>query len=597
MVHGHREPAPRRAARPPVAARTTELEQRERYYRSLFDHASDIVAVVGPDWRFRDHTPSLTTVLGWRPEELEGERVDHLLHGLGAEQALAAYRRVFAGQSLIADVEDRILHADGTWRDVEIRLTNHLDDPDIQGVIATTRDISSRRRLESELLHQAFHDPLTGLANRALFRTTTERSMTIAASKGQKVSVLLLDLNGFKNVNDTFGHPVGDELLTEFAARLTSVVRLEDTVARLGGDEFAILAEPGRDPLQLADAVLQQLTSPFRIEGRDVHVWASIGIAESASAWTVDDLLRNADVAMYEGKQRGARRAVMFEQSMHDASVRRLQTLTDLRRAIEEDELDVWFQPVVELGSAEVVGYEALVRWLHPVRGLVHPVEFIPLAEESGMIGPIGDLVLRHAIGHLVDLQHATGQRPWVSVNISARQFDDPALAATVEASIRTAGLDPSSLVVEITESTVMRDPIAARDQLDRLAAVGVRIALDDFGTGYSSLAALSKFPLDVLKVDRSFVLALGDDRPSAAALLAAIEEIARALGLRLVAEGVEHESERGAAVARVHPCAGLPVRPSRAGRGAPGAGARPASGGTVANDGTGSPSIISARP
>jgi diguanylate cyclase (GGDEF)-like protein/PAS domain S-box-containing protein len=531
-----------------VAERTAELAGRERYYRSLYDNAADVVAVIAPDGRFRDHTPSLTTVLGWSSGDLIGRRVDDLFASLGCDQALAAYLRVRVGQATTESVRDRLPHTDGSSRDVEIHLSNHLDDPVINGVVATYRDITAQCRLEEELLHQAFHDPLTSLANRALFRSTAERSMRIASARGQTVSVLLLDLDGFKGVNDTFGHPVGDDLLIEFAQRMSGIARLEDTVARLGGDEFAFLVEPGLDPDVVADAVLAQLDAPFSVEGRDVAVSASIGIADSTHAETVDDLLRNADVAMYESKQQGpACRAVRFEPSMHEASVRRLQTLTDLRHALDGDGLDVWLQPVVDLRSRAVIGYEALVRWNHPERGLVYPGEFIGLAEDSGLIGRVGDFVLRHAVGLLAEHRHAGGAPSWVSVNISARQFDDPELADQIQAILEQAGLDADALTIEITESTVMRDPEAARLQLGRLTELGVRVALDDFGTGYSSLAALARFPLDVLKVDRSFVAALGDDSVSAEALLAAIEEIARALGLRLVAEGVEREEEREA--------------------------------------------------
>lgn len=526
-----------------VEARTRELATREDYYRGLFEHSTDIVAVVGADQRFRDHTPSLIAVLGWRPEELDGVHVDDLLLGLGAHDAHRSFRKVLSGASDFEAVHDRLLHTDGTWRDVEMHMANHLDDPSVRGVIVTTRDITARRRLESQLVHQAFHDPLTGLANRALFRTTAERSMDIAASHDRIVSVLLLDLDGFKEVNDTLGHQAGDELLRLLADRVGPVGRVEDTWARLGGDEFALLVESGGSPEQLAwqlEAVLQE---PFMVSETILHLSASIGIADTVHASSVDDLLRNADVAMYCAKSDPQRSSARFDPSMNEQSARRLQLLTDLRRAIDRDEFVVWLQPIVSLRSGTIGGFEALVRWQHPTLGLLLPVDFIPGAEESGLIVALGDLILRKAVA--VSAPALIANDWYLSVNVSARQLEDAQLLDTTEELLRTTGLRPEMLVLEITESAVMTNPELARVRLERISATGVRIALDDFGTGYSSLSALSKFPLDMLKVDRSFVVAMQDDPASASALLSAIDEIGRALDLTVVAEGIETCQER----------------------------------------------------
>ncbi len=531
-----------------VAERTQELTAREVYYRGLFEHSTDVVAVVGPDYRFRDHTPSLTTVLGWRPEELENIRIDELLTGQGAFEALDAYRRIFEENSRSEAVHDRLLHADGTWRDVEIHLANHLDDPVVQGVIATTRDITSRRRLESELLHQAFHDPLTGLANRALFRTTLERSVEIAAAHHHTVAVLLLDLDGFKAVNDTLGHSAGDQVLRIFADRMRGIVRVEDTLARLGGDEFAILVEPGADPGLVAKRVVAELSQPVALEGNLLELSASVGIADTRHASTVDDLLRNADVAMYAAKQDSGTASVRFDPSMHERSARRLQLLTDLRGAIERKEFEVWLQPIVNLADGMARGFEGLVRWAHPTEGILYPGDFVPIAEESGLIDVIGDMVLRRAVTEAAPLLKANGW--YVSVNVSTRQLDTTQLLVTVQELLRTTGLPAEQLVLEITESAVMSDPETALIRLERLARIGVRIALDDFGTGYSSLGVLSKFPFKLLKVDRTFVRALHDDAASATALLSAIDEIGRALDLTIVAEGIETDEERSSLLA-----------------------------------------------
>ncbi len=531
-----------------VAERTSELAAREIYYRGLFEHSTDVVAVVGPDYRFRDHTPSLTTVLGWRPEDLQNIRVDDLLTGLGAFDALDAYKRVFEDNSRFEAVYDRLLHTDGTWRDVEIHLANHLDDPVVQGVIATTRDITVRRRLETELLHQAFHDPLTGLANRALFRTTLERSVEIAAAHRHIVAVLLLDLDGFKAVNDTLGHSAGDQVLRIFAERMRGLVRVEDTLARLGGDEFAILVEPGADPGLVAKRVVAELSKPVVLDGNLLELSASVGIADTRHALTVDDLLRNADVAMYAAKQDPKIASVRFDPSMHERSARRLQLLADLRGAIERKEFEVWLQPIVNLADGVARGFEALVRWAHPTEGILYPGDFVPIAEESGLIDVIGDMVLRRAVTEAAPLLKANGW--YVSVNVSTRQLDSTQLLVTTQELLRNTGLPPDQLVLEITESAVMSDPETALIRLERLSRLGVRIALDDFGTGYSSLGVLSKFPFKLLKVDRTFVRALQEDAASATALLSAIDEIGRALDLTIVAEGIETDEERSSLLA-----------------------------------------------
>ena len=530
-----------------VEARTAELAERERYFRSIFQHSADVIAVIGADWRIRDHTPSLRNVLGWDPDDLVGVRADDLLLGLGADQALNAYRDVFAGARSV-NVFDRMPHTDGSWREVEIHVANQLDNPSIRGLVTTMRDITQRRALEGQLLHQSMHDALTGLPNRALFRTTVDRSMSIAASRGQSVTVVFLDLDGFKVVNDSFGHPAGDSLLVELARRLGRTVRVEDTLARLGGDEFALLLEPGIEVDATVRALTATLLEPFVIEGTEVRLSMSIGVAESAPAGsgaTVDELLRNADIALFRSKHDRTRTAVRFEPAMLEAAAARLQMLTDLRRAVDDNEFVVWLQPIVDLSSAQVTGFEALVRWEHPTSGLIAPLDFIPLAEESGLIGEIGELVLRGAASAIVEEHQRHGTTFPVNVNVSARQFEDPDFSALVERVLSDTEMSSDALILEITESAVMRDPERARRQLQRLASIGVKVALDDFGTGHSSLAALSRFPLDILKVDRSFITALQGDRDAALAVLTAIEEVGRALGLKIVAEGVETTDER----------------------------------------------------
>jgi diguanylate cyclase (GGDEF)-like protein len=344
-----------------------------------------------------------------------------------------------------------------------------------------------------------------------------ERSMSIAASRGQTVTVVFVDLDGFKVVNDTFGHPAGDALLIELARRLGSTLRVEDTFARLGGDEFALLLEPGIDLDATLRALTAQLLDPFIVEGTDIRLSMSLGVADSAPfgpGATVDELLRNADIALFRSKHDRSRSAVRFEPAMLEAAATRLQMLTDLRRAVDDNEFVVWLQPIVDLSTAQVQGFEALVRWEHPTSGLIPPLAFIPLAEESGLIGKIGELVLRGAASAIVEEHQLHGTAFPVNVNVSARQFEDPGFSALVERVLFDTEMSSDALILEITESAVMRDPESARLHLQRLASIGVKIALDDFGTGHSSLAALSRFPLDILKVDRSFITPRGSRRP-----------------------------------------------------------------------------------
>jgi diguanylate cyclase (GGDEF)-like protein len=394
-------------------------------------------------------------------------------------------------------------------------------------------------------IRHAFNDSLTGLPNRALLLDRLEVALGRAEREDQPVSVLFLDLDGFKVVNDSLGHVAGDRLLIDVARRLNGCLRRGDTAARLGGDEFAILlgdlGDPDRAPL-VAERVIAALGEPFTVMGREVFVSASIGVAYGRS--DAESLLRNADVAMYRAKRSGEGGAyAIFEPSMHAAVVERLEVEADLRRAIERDELVLHYQPLVELSSGRVAGLEALLRWQHPRRGLVMPFEFIPLAEETRLIGELGRWALREACRQAAqwrDDPH-TG-RPWVSVNLSGLQLLDDGLDADVAVALADAGLDPSGLVLEITETVLVQDVAAAVERLENLRALGVSIAIDDFGTGYSSLRYIRRFPADILKIAKPFVDGLHDETD--AAIVHTIIALADSLGLRTVAEGIE-ESEQ----------------------------------------------------
>jgi diguanylate cyclase (GGDEF)-like protein len=401
-------------------------------------------------------------------------------------------------------------------------------------------------RNHADAVHRALHDPLTGLGNRVLFRERLEHALQRCPRTGKDVAVLFIDVDGFKAINDRLGHAHGDELLVELAGRLRTLLRIEDTAARLGGDEFAVLLEEvadGAAAIHVAERLLDELQRPVQIGGHEVIVGASVGIATGRCC--ADDLLRNADFAMYQAKAGGRGRYALFEPEMHASALGRLSLEADLRRALDRGELFLHYQPVVSVPTGGIAGVEALVRWRHPERGVVPPADFIPLAEEQGLIVPIGSWVLREACR-----QGAEWQRRWphlrVGVNVSGRQLVEPGLAAEIEATLRDTGMLPECLVLEVTETVLMRDVEETAARLHEIQRLGPEIGVDDFGTGYSSLQYLLRFPIDSLKVARTFVdgLDLGDDR---ATLARAIIDLGSSLGLRIVAEGVERPAQLAA--------------------------------------------------
>lgn len=420
-------------------------------------------------------------------------------------------------------------------------------DGEVVGRVWSFRDMTEQIRLQKELAHQAFHDPLTGLANQALFRDRLGLATARLGRHGGLLAVMFIDLDDFKTVNDSLGHSAGDALLVTVSERITSCLRPGDTAARLGGDEFAVLVDDlasAEDALGVAERILAVLQTPVGLSSTQVAPAASIGIAYGAATMGVDELLRNADLAMYTAKAAGKNCYQVFADEMHLAAVERLDLESRLRGAADRGELVVHYQPIVELGSGRIVAMEALVRWAHPERGLLGPLAFIPFAEEGGLIEEIGHHVLVTAVHEAVHWARSVGAEtaPAVSVNISPRQLVDPHLSDRVELLLHRSGLHPAQLILEITESALMEDPVAATASLERLSRLGVRLAVDDFGTGYSSLAYLQRFPIDVLKIDGSFV----DDDLAAPgwSLAQAIVQIADALGLVAIAEGVESATQ-----------------------------------------------------
>jgi diguanylate cyclase (GGDEF)-like protein len=398
--------------------------------------------------------------------------------------------------------------------------------------------LAERRAREADLQHRATHDVLTGMPNRAALADQLSRTL----SDGRRAAVLFLDLDRFKLVNDTHGHAVGDALLIALGRRLTAVVRPGDVVARFGGDEFVVLCSDAGEPdgaLEIAQRLARALDEPFLVEGHELFVTGSVGVAIGSPTDTPEDILRDADNAMYRAKEQGRPGYAFFDQGMRARSQRRLELEQELHVALERGEFRLEYQPAFEVASGRVEGAEALIRWDNPLRGLVSPAEFIPIAEETGLVLPIGDWVLREACRQAAAWRRQLGRGVRVSVNIAARQLTRPGLAAQVLVALGEAGAEPGDLMLEITEHGVLEDFAAAYRHLQEVRALGVQVSVDDFGTGWSSLSYLQRLPVDELKIDRSFVATLGVDGPSMA-IVGSLVDMAHALGLRVVAEGVE---------------------------------------------------------
>lgn len=522
----------------------------ERRFRSLVQNSSDVVTLIGPDNIVRYQSPSVQALLGRDADVMAGQPLDLLIHPDDAPTARSQLTKVLSGGlGATTNFECRVGHADGSWRDVDTNITNLLDDPEVGAVVLNSRDVSVRRSLEHELNHQAFHDALTGLANRALFIDRVTHALDRAQRQDGPVAVLFLDLDDFKVVNDSLGHPAGDQLLVAVAERLKDSTRPGDTVARFGGDEFALLLESGRMPeaaQTVATRVAEALKAPICVGTEDVSVRASIGIAlGQPPVEGPDGLLRDADLAMYMAKRNGKGRFEMFRPAMHEEAVRRLEVAADLRRAIDGGQLEVFYQPIVDVHTATAVGAEALVRWHHPTRGLVAPIEFISVAESTGLIVPLGKWVLNEALRQAQSWYRSglTDDAFYISVNLSGRQLQDPALLDDVSEALRESGLASSAVVLEVTESVIMEDLPTAVARLHGLKDLGLRLAIDDFGTGYSSLSYLRNLPMDVVKIDKSFIDRIALD-PEGAAMVRSVLDLTSALGLISIAEGVEHNDQ-----------------------------------------------------
>jgi diguanylate cyclase (GGDEF)-like protein/PAS domain S-box-containing protein len=522
------------------------LEERERRYRTVVDSLGEIIFQTDASRRVTLINPAWTALTGYDVTATLGTPINEYVHPDDRRRDEHEAATLLSGTRDLARYELRFLRHDGNvhWLEVHARPVR-AEDGSITGISGTLVDVTDRKLLAEQLLHHAFHDALTGLANRSLFIERVTHTLARTSRVATSHAVLFLDLDNFKKVNDSLGHASGDDLLRGVAERLVNSVRASDTVARLGGDEFAILLEDltmHEDAVITTQRILDAFREPVLVSGKEVFVGTSIGVAPlGRNVDSADTLLRNADIAMYAAKRQGRGGFVVFTDGMDTATRHRLELEADLYRAISRDELVANYQPTVEVGSGRIIGVEALVRWQHPTRGLIHPAEFIAIAEETGLIVPIGRWVLQRACRDLRRWQQSDVSLAdlWVAVNISARQLQDAHLVNDVSSILAECNLDPTRLTLEITESVAMQNTEATIARLGALKAIGVRLAIDDFGTGYSSLSYLQRFPIDILKIDRAFVKGIAENEDDQA-LAHTIVQLARTLRLSTVAEGIE---------------------------------------------------------
>ena len=528
------------------------LRRSEARFRPLIQSATDVITVTDESGIIKYISPSITRHTNVPQEELIGKSMTNFVK----EEDVRHMRNLISevssrpGYMQWAEMQSQSNLDPEITRHVQISCTNQLEDPDVGGLIFNIRDISERKALEEQLRHQAFHDSLTGLANRLRFTDRLEYALERGKrSSGKLVSVLYLDLDYFKNVNDDMGHTAGDELLNQIAERIRRCIRSTDTAARLGGDEFAVLLEDHHtadEARAVADCILEQIKQPFTIQNRDVHVSASIGVvAADPHNDSADEIIRDADVAMYDAKENGRGRVQVFEPSMQLSLAERAALSNDLNGSTQRNELEVYYQPTLNLENGEIVGFEALVRWNHPKRGLLAPTQFIPLAEESGFIQELGHYVLQESCrqGREWQTKYPDGGNFVISVNVSARQIQKQGFVDEVRQILKETGFPAASLVLEITETVLIRHPQQVIRTLAELKGLGLQLALDDFGTGYSSLSYLKRFPIDILKIDRAFIESM-DESDRDKMLVQTVIDLGHTLKLNIVAEGIERQTQ-----------------------------------------------------
>jgi diguanylate cyclase (GGDEF)-like protein/PAS domain S-box-containing protein len=547
--------ARRAAAQPPAPAWVRQGGQAQfagtNPFSAAFEYAAIGMAVLSSRGKLLWVNRSLCAFLGYAESELMYSSLSAVTHKDDLAPVLAGLKSMIREPSDVLQMEVRHQRRGGDlvwalWNVARFRDARE----DETYLVIQLQDITERKQSEERLRHDAFHDPLTGLPNRALFadhvRLTIARAKRVAS---RRFAVLFCDLDRFKIINDSLGHVAGDQLLVEVARRLESCLRQGDTVARVGGDEFTILLDDLADEeeaVAVAERVQKEVSAPINLSGRDVFTTVSIGLATGTGSYSdPEDILRDADTAMYRAKSLGKARHVVFDHSMHASAVNLLQIETDLRKALEREQFYLLYQPIVSLGNFKLCGFEALVRWHHPERGLISPLDFIPIAEETGQIIGIGEWALHEACRQMREWQEKFPQASpiFMSVNLSAKQFNHSLLIAQIDNVLRRTGLSPRQLKLEITEGAVMDNIDTASDMLRHLRDLGVQLAIDDFGTGYSSLSYLHRFPIDTLKIDRSFVTRMANNHENVE-IVRTIVMLAQALGMDVVAEGVETKEQ-----------------------------------------------------
>ena len=525
------------------------LQESEEYFRNAFDHAAGM-AVIDPEGKWLQVNESLCSMLGYTEEELLTKGFQAITHPQDLGNDLANLYQLLDGKISSYQLEKRYCHKTGqtVWVLQSASLVRDADG-NTRHVIFQIQDISDRKKAEDQIRHAAFHDALTGLPNRTLF--ADRLSMAVERAKRTAsfhFAVIFVDLDRFKIVNDSLGHDMGDKLLVELSQRLQNNMRAVDTVARLGGDEFAILLDgisSINDATEIAERIQNSLKEPFDLNGHEFYTSASMGISCSMQAYErPEDVLRDADTAMYRAKANGKARHEVFDNHMHTRAVEALTLENELRRAIDKGEIEPYFQPIVALETGAIVGFEALARWIHPERGLVSPADFIPLAEETGLIVPVGLAILREACRQTAEWQkNYNFPELFISVNLSGKQFKQATLISDIKEILFDTGMHPHFLKMEITETIVMEDTRLAVDMLKQLKGIGAQISIDDFGTGYSSLSYLHRFPFDNIKIDRSFVSRMTKDKESLS-IVKTITTLASELGKEVIAEGIEKKED-----------------------------------------------------